>query len=137
MNSNLCSSTPTRRRFRVISILTAVAYCLAVAVISGSFGWHPPRAGIGLYAAAILPALPIGFMLYAMARCLATEPDEFYRAIQVQTMLAGLGVTLVVCTAWGFLAQYAHVWVLPLYFVFPLWVASMAICAPLVHLRYR
>lgn len=121
----------------MISGLAATAYCLAVFLISGWFGWKPPHAGVGLYASAILPALPIGFMLYAMAKCLASEPDEFNRTVQVQSMLAGLGVTLFVCTAWGFLGQYAHVWVLPLYLVFPLWVLSMAICAPLVHLRYR
>lgn len=112
-------------------------YVLAVATISGWLGWEPPTQGWGLYLAAISPAFPVGAAIYAMGRYLVDEPDEFQRMVQVRAMLSGLGLTMFVCTAWGFLAQYAHVWPLPLYLVFPLWAVSFCLATPIVNRSYQ
>lgn len=126
-----------RKRYHGLFFGSMAAYCLAVAAISGWFGWEPPKTGLGLYLAAISPALPIGVAIFAMGCSIASEPDEFLRMIQVKAMLISLGLTMFTCTAWGFLAQYAHVWALPLYFVFAIWIFWWALARPLVSWRYR
>jgi len=113
------------------------AYCFLLFSISGWFGWEPPKSGWGLYLAALSPSLPIGVALFSMGRYLCEAPDEFFRMIQVQSWLFGLGLTLFTCTVWGFLAQYAHVWSLPLSLVFPMWVFWTGLASIFVHLRYR
>jgi hypothetical protein len=138
MKSSLVTTTEAVRRHYRLTFLTAMgAYALAVAAISGWFGWEPPKAGFGLYLAAISPALPIGFAILAMGRYFSQEPDEFLRMVQIQATLVGVGMTMFTCTAWGFLAQYAHVWALPLYLVFPMWAFWMGLAYPVVNLRYR
>jgi hypothetical protein len=54
------SANAVRRRYQLISMIAWGIYCLAVAFISGWFGWEPPTVGVGLYLTAILPALPVG-----------------------------------------------------------------------------
>lgn len=113
------------------------AYCLAVFLISGWFGWEPPAKGLGLYLAAVLPALPVGVAIFMTGLSMVEEPDEFQRMIRVKAMLIGTGLTMFICTAWGFLSQYAHVWTPPLYLVFPLWWAFFGLATPVVNWRYR
>lgn len=139
MNSPLVtkSASSVRCRYRLTFLTAMGVYSLAVAAISGWFGWEPPKAGLGLYLAAVSPALPIGVAIFAMGRYFTDEPDEFLRMVQVQATLIGVGLTMFTCTAWGFLAQYAHVWALPLYMVFPMWAFWMGLAMPFVNRRYR
>lgn len=112
-------------------------YALAVAAISGWLVWEPNFEGpLGL-AIAVLPALPIGGVIWAMGRYLDEQTDEFQRLKQVRSMLMAFGVTMFVCTAWGFLAQYAGVWALPLYLVFPLYCGAWGFTSSYVTWRYR
>jgi hypothetical protein len=126
-----------RRRFLLTFITAWGAYCLAVSAISGWFGWEPPKAGLGLYLAAVLPALPVGVAIFAWGRYFSELTDEFLRMVQVKAMSIGTGLTMFTCTAWGFLAQYAHVWAPPLYLVFPMWWAFYGLALPVVNRRYR
>lgn len=136
--SLVTKSTCSRsRRYRLISLTAWGLYALAVAAISGWFGWEPPKAGIGLYIAAVFPALPVGVAIFAMGRFIVEDPDEFQRMIQVKAVLIGTGLTMFTCTAWGFLAQYAHVWALPLYFVFQVWVAFWLLAVPVIKRNYQ
>lgn len=113
------------------------AYVLAVAAISGWLGWEPQLGGaLGVLIAA-LPALPIGGVLWAMGRYLDEEQDEFLRMKQVRSMLIAFGVTMFVCTLWGFISQYADIWSLPLYMVFPLFCFCWGMSAAYVAWRYR
>ena len=52
-------------------------------------------------------------------------------------MLWGLGVTMSVCTAWGFLENVELVAHLPLYLVFPMFCGTMGLAQPLVRRSYR
>src|SRR6185312_14472487 len=88
-----------RWRYRWTVIVAMSAYVLIVAAISGWLGGDPPKSGWGLYLMAIAPTLPIAVVAYAMARYLATEPDEFFRMVQVQTSGAATGLTMIACTA--------------------------------------
>ena len=112
-------------------------YVVAVALISGWLGWEPNFEGLAGAALAALPALPIGGVIWAMGRYLDEEQDEFLRLKQVRAMMLAFGVTLFVCTAWGFAAQYAGVWALPLYLVFPLFCGAWGVSSAYVGWRYR
>jgi hypothetical protein len=139
MKSSLVSPPKRSARFRyLLTFISAMGgYCLAVAAISGWFRWEPPKAGIVMYLAAVLPSLPVGVAIFAILRYYGEEPDEFLRTVQIKSALIGCGLTMFTCTAWGFLAEYAHVWALPLYLVFPMWAFWMGLATPLVNLKYR
>lgn len=127
-----------RWRYRITMLASMAVYVLLVSLISGWLGWEPPKSGLGLYLAALSPALPIAAVVYAMGRYLVEEPDEFFRMVQVQTSLLATGLTMCTCTAWGFLAVYANVWehhVIML--VFPMWWFFFGLAAPIVNWRYR
>jgi hypothetical protein len=126
-----------RWRYRIRFMSAMGVYCLTVAAISGWFGWEPPKSGWGLYLAAVLPALPVGAAIIAMGRYLVEEPDEFCRMLQVRAMLVAVGLTLFTCTAWGFIAQYGHVWAPPLHYVFPMWGFWYGLAAPFVCRGYK
>jgi hypothetical protein len=76
-------------------------------------------------------------VIWAMGRYLDEEQDEFQRMKQVRSMMLAFGLTLFVCTAWGFISQYAEVWALPLYLVFPLFCGLWGFASAYVVWRYR
>ncbi|MEZ6023269.1 MAG: hypothetical protein R3C16_07645 [Hyphomonadaceae bacterium] len=130
---NSAAARAYRRRFGPFMLL----YVVAVALISGWFGWEPSFVGAMGVVWAVLPALPIGGVIWAMGRYLDEETDEFVRMKQVRSMMLAFGLTMFVCTAWGFIAQYADVWALPLYLVFPLFCGFWGLSAAYVAWRYR
>jgi hypothetical protein len=139
MNSPLVSRSSKSVRYRYFAtFLTSMAlYGLAILALSGGLGWQPPRSGLGLYLSALLPALPIGGSIFAVARYLAEEPDEFLRMVRIKATLVGVALTMFTCTAWGFLSEYAHVRSLPLFMVFPMWAGWMGLAMPIIKLKYR
>ncbi|HVK80060.1 MAG TPA: hypothetical protein VM915_05555 [Verrucomicrobiae bacterium] len=122
-----------RRRFGPMM----AAYVVAVALISGWLGWEPSFEGGAGVALASLPAWPIGGVIWAMGRYLDEEQDEFLRLKQVRSMMLAIGVVMFVCTAWGFISQYADVWPLPLYMVFPMFCGAWGFTSAYVSWRYR
>ena len=71
------------------------------------------------YALAILPALPIIGVIVIMGLYVVEETDEFMRMRHVMALLTGMGLTLSVTVAWGFLEIYTHVAHLDAFWVFP------------------
>jgi hypothetical protein len=112
-------------------------YVLMVALISGWLGWEPPGQGPIVYILALLPPLGVGGCIWAVGAYIEEEPDEFERMLMARIVIGAVGVTLFVCTAWGFLGWYAHVWTLPLYLVFPLFWAAYALVQPFVRRAFR
>lgn len=60
---------------------------------------NPPFAVVTLFA--ILPAVPVVAMIFAVGRYLARETDEFIRALVVVSMLWSFGAIMVVDTVLG------------------------------------
>ena len=58
------------------------------------------------YALAILPALPIIGVFWAVMRLLVEEPDEFIRMLHVRQSLVATGFCLTVMTIWEFLQNF-------------------------------
>ena len=77
--------------------------------------------GPALYAIAVLPALPLVGVVWALGRFLVEETDEYQRALAVRKMLVATGFLLVVATVWGFLEEFRLVPHLPAYWCFIVW----------------
>ena len=83
--------------------------------------------GAAAFAIALLPVLPIFVMIWAMARYLIEEEDEFLRHRAAMASLFGLGVVLAAGSFWGFLETFGvvpHVWA---WWTFPVWAIGMGL----------
>ncbi|MXO51796.1 hypothetical protein GRI42_10830 [Erythrobacter gaetbuli] len=102
-------------------------------VIASSFGYV---LGLGLaitvwrnyelsapavFAISLLPVLPTFGIIWAMARYLSDETDEYLRHRTIMASIHGLGLVLSVGILWGFLEMFElvpHVWA---WWVLPAW----------------
>lgn len=86
----------------------------------------PPH-GAWLWLLAIAPTIPLLGMIWAMARYLRDETDEYLRHRAIMAALFGLTLVLVLGTVWGFLETFGvapHVWS---WWVFPVWALGLGI----------
>lgn len=65
---------------------------------------------------ALLPAICVAGIFWAMARLLVEERDEYMRALLVRQLLVASGLTLTVATFWGFLEQFEFVPYVPAWY---------------------
>lgn len=132
-----CSTKSSAQRRFVRSCFTSagLVVLLAVAVALAFRLWH--LKGPLAYPVAVLPALPILWVLFETGRFLAVEKDEFQRNQLVECLLGGIGGTLATTTAWGYLEAFAHVPHLQTMWIYPIFWLFVGISAPVVILRYR
>lgn len=88
------------------------------------------------YSIAVLPSLPIVWMLIATGAYLTDEKDEFVRMVLVQCLLYGIGGTLAVTTMWAYLEDFVHAPRLDLIWVYPMFWIFVALAYPMVKARY-
>ena len=107
----------------------APAMTAYVVAMLGVTWWvkHAPPDGPLLYVAAVLPALPLLVVIWAMGRYLVEETDEYQRARRVQSILWGAGVTLAIATVWGFLESFTTVPHVPAYYAFIVFCLAMGL----------
>lgn len=112
----------------------AAAY---VVVMLGAIVMHERLhvTGPALYLIAILPALPLIGVVWAMGRFLVEETDEYQRALAVRKMLLATGFLLVVATIWGFLEEFGLVPHLAAYWGFIVWCFGLGVGACWSKLR--
>jgi hypothetical protein len=91
--------------------------------------------GPALYAIAVLPALPLIGVVWALGRFLIEETAEYQRALAVRKMLVASGFLLVVATIWGFLEEFGLVPHLPAYWCFIVWCIGLGVGAGWNKLR--
>ena len=58
------------------------------------------------YGLAVLPALPVIGVFWAVMRLLAEEPDEYWRMLLVRQCLFATGFCLAIMTIWEFLQNF-------------------------------
>ena len=120
-----CSTTAMRtynRRCLVLSFGYVLALFLTIGVTE-RFSITGPL----LWILAVLPALPIIGIVWALARLLIEKTDEYQRLRMVRASLVATGLVLVTSTLWGFLEMFGlapHLW---LWAVFPVWAIGLAI----------
>ena len=96
---------PAQRRYNRSVILLSLAYALILFGVITFFKNSSPT-GLSAYAAAILPALPIIGVFFAMGLYLVDEQDEYLRMLTVRQTLWASGFMLSVATIWGFLENF-------------------------------
>ena len=85
---------------------------------------HPT--GAVLYGLAVLPALPIGGTIVVLLRYIE-QVDEYLRALTLKRFVVATGLTLFICTAWGFIEENAGGHHFSLYLVYPLFWMMFAV----------
>jgi hypothetical protein len=122
-----------RSRRTMISAAAYVAVLLAVMFVREM---HLVR-GVLAYALAILPAIPVIGMAWALGLYLREETDEFERALSIENALWATGATLSIATIWGFSEVLAGAPHAAGYLWFPIWALSTAIADIFTRRRYR
>lgn len=97
--------------------------------------YHPH--GTALIALAVIPALPILAVNWAMGMAVVEQPDEYIRRKLVHAMLIATALMLAVTTVWSFLEDAGAVPAKPVHLVFPLWCIGLLIGQTWLWLRDR
>jgi hypothetical protein len=97
--------SPALRRYmiRLAVLMSIYLVTLFIAVKAFRAG---AVSGPAAYALAILPALPVIGVFWAVMRVLVEEPDEFMRLIHVRQCLVATGFCLTIMTIWEFLQNF-------------------------------
>jgi len=96
---------------------------------------HIKPAGPLAVALAILPALPLLGVVWALGRLLVEETDEYLRSLIVRQFMVATGFMLCVTTIWGFLDAFDQVPHVPMYWAFVIWCVGLGIGSVVNEMR--
>jgi hypothetical protein len=97
--------SPAIRMYLIRLFVLMTIYIITLFAAVTAFKSHAVS-GIAAYALAVLPALPIIGVFWAVMRLLVDEPDEFIRMMHVRQSLVATGFCLTVMTIWEFLQNF-------------------------------
>ncbi|MDQ7019484.1 MAG: hypothetical protein Q9M33_09975 [Robiginitomaculum sp.] len=87
---------------------------------------------------AVLTALPIGGVIWAVARFMADpDVDEFERTILTHSVLLSTALILFFTALWGFLENFAKAPDFPLYLIVPVFFGLFGLVQPFVRRGFR
>lgn len=100
-----------------------------VVLLGFAVSWYNEQSpeGVVAWLIALAPVVPLVFAIRAVFLLWKEEDDEFQRTRIVESYMVATALTLIVCTAWGFLAMFGRVPSLDLWVVFPVWAVGMGI----------
>ncbi|MEQ1497463.1 MAG: hypothetical protein ABL914_02295 [Novosphingobium sp.] len=99
------TATAALKAYNRRALIWALSYIgLLGAALTARATWHP--SGPVLWLLALLPSLTIAFLVWAMARYLTEEDDEYQRMRQINAALFATGFLLVTASLWGFLETF-------------------------------
>jgi len=84
---------------------------------------------------AILPALPLIGVIWAIGRLLVEETDEYLRSLHVRQFLIATGFMLVIVCVWGFLESFDQVPHIPMYWAFIIWCVGLGVGTTVNEMR--
>ena len=114
-----------RYSYRILGFGLLYVVTLFGAITAMRQPWAP--AGAGAWALAVLPALPVVGMIWAIFRLIVETDDEYQRFLFVKQVLIATGLTLAIATIWGFLENFDLVADVPGYHVTVLWFAMIGV----------
>jgi hypothetical protein len=97
--------SPPARRYLVRLAVLMTLYLIFLFGASWLFRHDPPQGPIA-YALAVLPALPVIAVFWAVMRYIVEETDEFMRLLLVRQCLFASGFSLAIMTVWEFLQNF-------------------------------
>jgi hypothetical protein len=121
-----CAGSAANRAYlrRFFPMMGLYVFCLFAAV------WLHDRLalkGPPAVALAILPALPLIGVVWALGRLVVEERDEYLRSLTVRQFMIATGFMLVVTSIWGFLDAFDQVPHMPMYWAFILWCVGLGV----------
>lgn len=131
-----CRSNAAIIRYNRRMLGASFGYVLGLGIAVALFNSTalPPPA---VFAIALLPTLPTFVMIWAMARYLIEETDEYLRYRNVQAALVSLGLMLAIGIFWGFLETFGLVPHVPAWWVLPVWAAGLGVAQLGMWVRER
>ena len=131
------SPSAARRRYygRLAGFFALYMAVLIPLIWAFNNGYWPGRPWS--YLAAAAPALPVFGVIWAILRYVIEEEDEFLRLLHLRATLGATGLTLAICTVWGFLAEFSDVPSGSLMQVFIIVCASLMPALAWTHWRAR
>ena len=130
------TASPATRRYLGRFIPLMIVYVIVILGVSLAFRHLQPEGPLA-WALAIAPALPILGVIAVMGLYLREETDEFQRAVLIESMLWGIGLTLSGSTVWGLLEFYVDAPRVPVFWAFPMFCGAMGLSQFFVRARYR
>lgn len=100
------SKSLARRRYNMAVLGCSAGYACALFGAVSYFNNHPDARTVTAYAAAIVPALLITGIFFAIGRYLIEEKDEYQRLLMVRQTLVASALALSLATVWGFLESF-------------------------------
>jgi hypothetical protein len=101
------TTRPSWRRYMLRFTAAMATYVAVLAAVDYAVrgGFAPPKPWLYLFAVA--PAVPVAAVVVIVLRYLLEEEDEYQRMLSIKAYVMATGLTLTVCTAWGFLQDFA------------------------------
>lgn len=84
---------------------------------------------------AILSAVPLVGVVWAMGRMLIEEKDEYQRMLLARQAIIATGFMLSVTSVWGFLEDFGQVPHVPMYWAFIVWCAGLGVGAAVNEMK--
>ncbi|HYI63253.1 MAG TPA: hypothetical protein VEW71_00055 [Allosphingosinicella sp.] len=121
-----CDSSPAERAYLRRFFPTMGLY---VIVLFGAIWLNKALEPSGPLAVvlAILPALPLIGVVWAIGRLIVDETDEYQRSLTVRQVIVATGFMLAVTSVWGFLETFEQVPHVPMYWAFIIWCAGLGV----------
>ena len=117
-----------QKRYNKRVLGLSLAYAAALVAVVWVFNHRPPS-GIVAYGLAVLPALPILGILWAMARYLREEQDEYLRFVETGKALGATAFMLAVTTVLGFLQTFELVERIDFYWAAVIWFGGLGVAS--------
>lgn len=110
------------RRMLAASFAYVIGLGVALTIYRGGEVSQPVAALLSL-----LPTLPVFAMIWAMARYVLKETDEYLRARTVNAALVATGLLLAIATFWGFLTTFGVAPDVPMWVAVPVWCLGLGL----------
>jgi hypothetical protein len=131
------SPSAARRRYYLrLAAFFALYMAVLIPVIWAFNSGHWPGRPWN-YLAAAAPAVPVFGVIWAILRYVIEEEDEFLRLLHLRATVGATGLTLAICSLWGFLSSFAGVPPASLMYVFVIFCMSLMPALAWTHWRAR
>lgn len=120
------SASPVTVRYNRRMLWASFAYMIGLFAAIFMFKQHA-HGPVAAALLSLLPTLPIFAMIWAMARYIIEESDEYLRGRTINAALVATGLLLAVATFWGFLTTFGVAPAVPMWTAVPVWCLGLGV----------
>lgn len=121
---------PADRRYTISSVALWGGFLMMLPVLAWSSDgrWPAPA----LWALALAPAATV-VVQFILAYRLIARQDEFVRALTAKRIIAAAGVAIAVAVGWSILEEYAGLFHVPAWLIYPLFWGALGMVTPFIR----